>query len=179
MTNGQTTILPRGNRLLDSLESDERAWPATEVEEVHLKMKEQLCNAGDRIDSVYFPLSGVVSLLTRMQGTPGVERWRRSAMRALSVCRSPGMLRPQSAGVAPGAGSGDGASHGCRCIHRPARRRQRAGGRRPALHAGVFQSDLSAGALRNMATGAPNLGGSCELVRRVPTGTTLKWSVPI
>ncbi|MCU1491021.1 MAG: transcriptional regulator, Crp/Fnr family [Acidimicrobiaceae bacterium] len=73
MTTGQATFLPKGNRLLDSLAADEQERLATEVDEVQLKMKEQLCCAGDRIDSVYFPLSCVVSLLTRLEGTPGVE----------------------------------------------------------------------------------------------------------
>ncbi|MGH9030082.1 MAG: Crp/Fnr family transcriptional regulator, partial [Acidimicrobiales bacterium] len=62
-----------GNRLLDSLPANERSQLADELEELRLELKEPLCNSGDRIDSVYFPLHSVVSLLTRVDGTPGVE----------------------------------------------------------------------------------------------------------
>ncbi len=62
-----------GNRLLDALPIEERSRIAERVEEVSLELREPLCNSGDRIDSVYFPLRSVVSLLTRLRGTPGVE----------------------------------------------------------------------------------------------------------
>ncbi len=73
MPSERTPTLRGGNRLLDSLTTDERRRVAEEVEEVRLELKEQLCNSGERIDSVYFPLGSVVSLLTRVEGTPGVE----------------------------------------------------------------------------------------------------------
>jgi CRP-like cAMP-binding protein len=62
-----------GNRLLDSLPPAERGRIAGAVDEIRLELKEQLYNSGERIDSVYFPLGSVVSLLTRVEGTPGVE----------------------------------------------------------------------------------------------------------
>lgn len=73
MLSERTPTLPGGNRLLDSLSPDERRRVGEEVAEVRLELKEQLCNSGERIDSVYFPLGSVVSLLTRVEGTPGVE----------------------------------------------------------------------------------------------------------
>lgn len=65
--------LPAGNRLLDSLTVTKRSRIAIGVDEVSLQLREPLCESGDRIDSVYFPLDSVVSLLTRAEGTPGVE----------------------------------------------------------------------------------------------------------
>jgi len=62
-----------GNRLLDSLSSAERSQIAAVVEPIRLKLMEPLCDAGARIDSVYFPLQSVVSLLTPAHGTIGVE----------------------------------------------------------------------------------------------------------
>jgi signal transduction histidine kinase len=44
---------------------------------------------------------------------------------------------------------------------------------------GISDSPTAGQGLRNMATRASSLGGSCELTRRDPTGTVLKWSVPI
>jgi len=67
------TPLPEGNRLLDSLAENDRRRLAEEVEVVRLKLMETLYGAGESIDSVYFPLQSVVSVLTRAQGTSGVE----------------------------------------------------------------------------------------------------------
>jgi CRP-like cAMP-binding protein len=72
-TTGTTSTLPTGNRLLDALGPLERARIATEVDEVQLEMKVRLCEAGGRIDSVYFPLSAVVSMLNDAGGSGGVE----------------------------------------------------------------------------------------------------------
>ena len=73
MPSKRAATLPRGNRLLDSLAPAERDRLAGEVDEVRLELKERLYNSGERIDSVYFPLASVVSLLTRVKGTPRVE----------------------------------------------------------------------------------------------------------
>jgi len=67
------TPLPEGNRLLDLLAESDRRRLAEEVEVVRLKLMETLYGAGESIDSVYFPLQSVVSVLTRAQGTSGVE----------------------------------------------------------------------------------------------------------
>ena len=68
-----SSILPEGNRLLDSLGPEGNAHVATSVEEVRLSMKQSLCDTGGHIDSVYFPIGCVVCLLTRARGTSGVE----------------------------------------------------------------------------------------------------------
>jgi CRP-like cAMP-binding protein len=73
MTRSQSASLPPGNRLLDALADEERSRLAGEVEEVQLELKERLCEAGGRIDSVYFPLTAVVSMLNDADGSGGVE----------------------------------------------------------------------------------------------------------
>jgi CRP-like cAMP-binding protein len=67
------TSLPAGNRLLDSLDEEDRQRLTHDVEAVRFKLMETLYDAGESIDSVYFPLQSVVSILTRAQGTSGVE----------------------------------------------------------------------------------------------------------
>jgi CRP-like cAMP-binding protein len=73
MTTSQPAPLPSGNRLLDALAPQERSRLAGEVEEVQLELKQRLCEAGGRIDSVYFPLTAVVSMLNDADGSGGVE----------------------------------------------------------------------------------------------------------
>jgi CRP-like cAMP-binding protein len=65
--------LPAGNHLLDSIGDAARVRLAAQADEVHLELREPLYNSGELIDSAYFPLGSVVSLLTRVEGTPGVE----------------------------------------------------------------------------------------------------------
>jgi CRP-like cAMP-binding protein len=62
-----------GNRLLDSLPSDDFEAISGALEEVQLELREPLCESGARIESVYFPVHSVVSLLARVEGSPGVE----------------------------------------------------------------------------------------------------------
>jgi CRP-like cAMP-binding protein len=72
MVNGAAS-LPKGNRLLDSLSDDDRFRVAHSTEVVRFKLMETLFDPGESIDSVYFPLQSVVSILTRAKGTNGVE----------------------------------------------------------------------------------------------------------
>ncbi|HEX4539193.1 MAG TPA: Crp/Fnr family transcriptional regulator [Acidimicrobiales bacterium] len=72
MPSGQAEI-PEGNRLLDSLPATDKAELAPHLEQVRLELKELLCEPGKRIDSVYFPLTAVASLLNLVEGTSGVE----------------------------------------------------------------------------------------------------------
>lgn len=65
--------IPAGNRLLDTLSPAEQGRIVDHLAEVRLDLHQSLCNSGERIDSVYFPLGSVVSLLTRVEGTSGVE----------------------------------------------------------------------------------------------------------
>jgi CRP-like cAMP-binding protein len=67
------TSLPEGNRLLDSLDDEDRRRLTRDVEAVRFKLMDTLFDTGDSIDHVYFPLQSVVSILTRAQGTSGVE----------------------------------------------------------------------------------------------------------
>jgi CRP-like cAMP-binding protein len=62
-----------GNRLLDSLPAADKAELAPHLELVRLELKELLLEQGKRIDSVYFPLTSVASLLNLVQDTSGVE----------------------------------------------------------------------------------------------------------
>jgi CRP-like cAMP-binding protein len=62
-----------GNRLLDSLPPHDGARLSPRLELVELEFREPLVHPGERIDSVYFPLRSVVSVLTRVEGTEGVE----------------------------------------------------------------------------------------------------------
>jgi hypothetical protein len=64
---------PTGNRLLEALPEGDLRRIGAEFEEVHLQLMQPFFDASERIDSVYFPLRSVVSLLTRADGTTGVE----------------------------------------------------------------------------------------------------------
>ena len=65
--------IPKGNRLLDSLPSAEKADLAPHLEPMRLELKELLLEQGKRIDSVYFPLTAVASLLNMVENSAGVE----------------------------------------------------------------------------------------------------------
>src|SRR5216684_6090622 len=65
--------LPRGNRILDALppKEYERLLPA--LSPVSFELKHLLLEPGKAIDTVYFPASAVVSLLTTMDDGSAVE----------------------------------------------------------------------------------------------------------
>jgi len=65
--------LPRGNRILDALppKEYERLLPA--LSPVSLELKRLLLEPGTAIDTVYFPVGAVVSLLTTMDDGSAVE----------------------------------------------------------------------------------------------------------
>ena len=65
--------LPRGNRILDALPDHDRARLNAKLEPMRLELKEQLHVPGGRIDSVYFPLDAVTSLLNVVEDAGGVE----------------------------------------------------------------------------------------------------------
>ena len=62
-----------GNRLLGSLSADEQADLAPLVEMIHLELKEELELPGRTLDSVWFPVSSVVSLLNLLDETERIE----------------------------------------------------------------------------------------------------------
>jgi CRP-like cAMP-binding protein len=61
------------NRLLQALSAEEFGRLSPKLRPVHLVRGEVLYNAGDRAESVYFPLSGVVSLLSTTESGEVVE----------------------------------------------------------------------------------------------------------
>ncbi len=63
----------RQNRLLRAFPADAYARLATEWDIVHVSVKQTLWDAGTSMDSVYFPLTCVVSLLIPLTGQRAVE----------------------------------------------------------------------------------------------------------
>lgn len=61
------------NRLLQALSNDEYRRLAAKLQPFHLTRGKVLYDAGDRADFVYFPLSGVVSLLSSTENGEVVE----------------------------------------------------------------------------------------------------------
>jgi CRP-like cAMP-binding protein len=73
MPSAEPVTIPQGNRLLDSLSPAKQADLAPHLEQVRLELKDLLFEAGKRIDSVYFPITAVASLLNLVEDTSGVE----------------------------------------------------------------------------------------------------------
>ena len=73
MSSASSATIPQGNRLLDSLSPAEQADLAPHLEQVRLELKELLFEPGKPIDSVYFPMTAVASLLNLVENTSGVE----------------------------------------------------------------------------------------------------------
>jgi CRP-like cAMP-binding protein len=71
MTSPLTTILT--NRLLELLTREEYERLKPHLELVHLARARVLCEAGDTPDYVYFPLSGVISLLSTTEAGEVIE----------------------------------------------------------------------------------------------------------
>jgi CRP-like cAMP-binding protein len=61
------------NRLLESLPSDDHALIASQLHQVDLERGRLLYDPGDRIDHVYFPHDGVISLMTLMENGAAIE----------------------------------------------------------------------------------------------------------
>lgn len=61
------------NRLLASLPRDEFALIAPHLTQVDLKRGRLLYDPGDRVDAVYFPMDGVISLMTLMESGAAIE----------------------------------------------------------------------------------------------------------
>ena len=62
-----------GNRILNGLPAEERTRLAASLEPMRLELQEQLHVPGGRIDSVYFPMDSVASLLNLVEDSGGVE----------------------------------------------------------------------------------------------------------
>jgi CRP-like cAMP-binding protein len=65
--------LPSGNRLLDALPDADYADIALLLESHPLRIRETLQEAGDSAEFVYFPTSGIVSLLTVLENGSMIE----------------------------------------------------------------------------------------------------------
>ncbi|MGA8206753.1 MAG: Crp/Fnr family transcriptional regulator [Candidatus Dormiibacterota bacterium] len=62
-----------GNRLLDRLPPEERAVLSAKLSPVFLRVKTVLFEPGEVVDAVYFPLDGVISLVTPLEDGAIVE----------------------------------------------------------------------------------------------------------
>jgi hypothetical protein len=91
---------------------EERGRVARELEEVSLQLKQPLCASGERIDSVYFPVRSIVSVLTRAQGTTGVEVATIGNEGLVGVSLSWGAAT-QSGRTPPGSGTGNRIANAC------------------------------------------------------------------
>src|SRR3954463_16453863 len=69
----QRPILALQNRLLVSLPADDYALLAPQLVAVELERGRLLYDPGDRIDTVYFPQDGVISLMTLMENGAAIE----------------------------------------------------------------------------------------------------------
>jgi CRP-like cAMP-binding protein len=69
----QRLLLALQNRLLVSLPADDHALLAPHLVSVELERGRLLYDPGDRIDSVYFPHDGVISLMTLMENGAAIE----------------------------------------------------------------------------------------------------------
>src|SRR5258707_10114277 len=61
------------NRLLASLPGEDRALIAPHLLQIDLERGRLLYDPGDRIDTVYFPHDGVISLMTLMENGAAIE----------------------------------------------------------------------------------------------------------
>jgi CRP-like cAMP-binding protein len=66
-------VLLSQNRLLAAIPREELDRFASQLEHVPLLFKETLFEAGDRLDFVYFPLTGVISMIASMENGNSVE----------------------------------------------------------------------------------------------------------
>jgi CRP-like cAMP-binding protein len=69
----QRPLIALQNRLLVSLPADEYALLAPQLSAVELERGRVLYDPGDRIDTVYFPHDGVISLMTLMENGAAIE----------------------------------------------------------------------------------------------------------
>jgi CRP-like cAMP-binding protein len=73
MASSSATEVPRGNRLLDSLPSDELGDLARHLDAERLELKDVLSERGKPLEHVFFPISAVASLLNLVETNSGVE----------------------------------------------------------------------------------------------------------
>src|SRR5207237_2171523 len=66
-------VLERSNRLLEQLPNGERRRLKGSMQRVPLTPHDMLQRPGERLSHVYFPLSGVISLMTPMEDGSAVD----------------------------------------------------------------------------------------------------------
>ena len=64
---------PKQNRILAELDTNEYARLQDDLELVTLTLGAQLCDAGDTLDYVYFPITGIISLSFTTRNGASVE----------------------------------------------------------------------------------------------------------
>jgi CRP-like cAMP-binding protein len=69
----QRPIIPVHNRLLASLSGEDQGLLTSHLVQVELERGRLLYDPGDRIDTVYFPHDGVISLMTLMENGAAIE----------------------------------------------------------------------------------------------------------
>src|SRR6516165_12661928 len=69
----QRALFALQNRLLVSLPADDFALLAPQLAAVELERGRLLYDPGDRIDTIYFPHDGVISLMTLMENGAAIE----------------------------------------------------------------------------------------------------------
>lgn len=69
----QRPVHPLQNRLLATLPADDYALVSPYLTPIDLERGRLLYDPGDRIDTVYFPLDGVISLMTLMENGAAIE----------------------------------------------------------------------------------------------------------
>lgn len=62
-----------GNRLIDSLPSEQRAGVLAQCEPVEMSSGKELCIAGEPFDYVYFPLAGRITMVTQLADNQTLE----------------------------------------------------------------------------------------------------------
>lgn len=65
--------VPATNRLLDALPHEDCEWLLTKCEHIELKFPEVLYRPGEPISYAYFPTGSFISLVTPIDGSPGLE----------------------------------------------------------------------------------------------------------
>jgi CRP-like cAMP-binding protein len=73
MISEPSRMSPLRNRLLASVPDEELAAISNSLEPLHMSIRTTFYRAGDRIDYVYFPVSGVVSAMTVMEDGSAIE----------------------------------------------------------------------------------------------------------
>ena len=97
---------PRGNQLLAALPSAESRRLIARCEPVELAFGDVLCEQGDRIRHVYFPIGGFISLISSLDERPRLEVGLVGSEGMLGVSLTLGVNVAPLRALVQGAGSG-------------------------------------------------------------------------